>query len=278
MLPTRRSHPAPRRYRCTIFNHIRTLLLNDAGHLAPGAGYPCEELVPREFPGIEMPDYLHRVYRALFGFWPDRAMRNYRLQQFMTLLHESELAEYVTQFDSRITYQRGKPSAFLSRNPPTVTTQADARFFVLGEPEGVQDGPILHNHTVTVLETGRIQSAWDQARTSSTVENVTYIGGLSEPVWLENGLHVRVGEDAEPDDMWEITSLARPTIDPGIIAYNLEALGEPVHLKLFGIAPDEPYLSFRNAALKGRHLPIKMAGFLLATAWRLEALRTRTDG
>ena len=91
-----------------MFNHARTLLLNISGSNNPGSSYLGEELVPADYAAITLPSYIENVRRSLFGADPDRAMLNYRIRQLLTLIAGTDLQEYITDLDSRITYTLGK--------------------------------------------------------------------------------------------------------------------------------------------------------------------------
>ena len=84
-----------------MFNHVRTLLLNRD---ADSAVFPGEEAIPADFRPVTPPSYQQVLRAKLFGADPDKAMLNYRLRQYMTLLHATPLGHYVTDLDPRITY------------------------------------------------------------------------------------------------------------------------------------------------------------------------------
>lgn len=86
-----------------MINHARTLLGNQAAILL-GLNFPGEEYVPETFYPVTLPSPLARIRALLFGSQPDRIMVNYRLRQYMTLLHATELSQYVTAFGARLTY------------------------------------------------------------------------------------------------------------------------------------------------------------------------------
>src|SRR5271166_5192327 len=87
-----------------MINHLRTLLLNESSSTIPLPNYPGEEYVPSGFVSAPLPPFLNDVYVLMFGSRPDRAMKNYRLRELMTILHTSELAEFVYALDQRVTY------------------------------------------------------------------------------------------------------------------------------------------------------------------------------
>jgi hypothetical protein len=86
----------------TVPNYIRTLLLNQTR--GANAGTPGEEYVAADFIPSALTQPLHKVRTLLLGGTEDRHTLNYRLYQLMQMLHASELAEFVTYHDARITY------------------------------------------------------------------------------------------------------------------------------------------------------------------------------
>ena len=112
-----------------MYNHLRTLLLNRAA--VEPATHPASELVPAAFQSIALPAYLKGIRALLFGSNPDVDMLNYRLAQYMPLLHCTELEEYVLAMDSRITYPTSQagdlvPAAQFSPMIDTATIDVSA--------------------------------------------------------------------------------------------------------------------------------------------------------
>lgn len=109
MLVGRVNDPAPHSYtadRTTadgMPNFVRTLLLNQARTFFDTA-VPGEEYVAPYFIPVTLPIALNKIRNILFGTSPSRTAVNYRLFQLLQMLHATELAEFMTYHDSRITY------------------------------------------------------------------------------------------------------------------------------------------------------------------------------
>lgn len=86
-----------------MINHARTLLLNTTT-VGDYATYPGEEYISSDFVPLKLTSTLQRLRMGLFGSRPDRLMLNYRGRQLMSLLHSTELVEFVLNLDPRITY------------------------------------------------------------------------------------------------------------------------------------------------------------------------------
>ncbi len=86
-----------------------------AGLEGQGAvGGDCEEYTTPAFkPPAAPPAFLVKLRAILYGPNPDRRTVLYRTHQFMTLLHQTGLAEFVTRHDARITYLPLSSGGFL---------------------------------------------------------------------------------------------------------------------------------------------------------------------
>ena len=90
-----------------MINHIRSILLNAPQAQAHPVDFIGEEYVSPEWVPVPQPHGVARLRDILFGHNPDRALMNYRLRQFMTLIHSTDLEQYVHEKDSRVTYWPG---------------------------------------------------------------------------------------------------------------------------------------------------------------------------
>lgn len=119
-----------------MINHARTLLLNqprqrmhptDVGHA----------YVPPAFQSIKLPPPLLAIRNILFGATPDNYFLNYRVRELLTYIHQTELAEFVYQFDPRVTYWPETSTPFFESSSKRVTiTQtygAPSRLTIAGD-------------------------------------------------------------------------------------------------------------------------------------------------
>lgn len=193
-----------------MVNHIRTLLLDLDGRGSPGAGYPGEEYVPADFRPRPVPAELRHVWRILFGQRPDRAYRNYRLRQYLALVHAAGLDTFSP--DPRVTYwpfAEGDP-----RYAAYGTVTAAAEVEITGTPVA-DDGA------------GRAMYQWrlevtlgDDVLLGGEPTGAVFAEGLSSAVVLGAGLTARVRP--VPGVYW-VDAVARPARDPGDVAAALRA-------------------------------------------------------
>jgi hypothetical protein len=257
-----------------MFNHARTLLLNVRGDNAPGSTFPWEEAVPVAYRPFPVPSFLTAIRNVLFGMDPDRYMLNYRLRQFMTLLHATELEEHILALDPRITYPK---TAELESTPLGVKFEgSDRPIFLNGElvPDNTR-GRLHFEWRVSVNNGGVVTvfQATPPIRETESTPEVT--AGLTAPVPLSQGISVAV--DPTPGTIWHVSGLAAPSRDLPTIVAALRQIGETRLINLFGANPVEPYRTFYNLWNDHFALPYQLGGLLAAVVYRSnEALTKET--
>jgi hypothetical protein len=257
-----------------VVNHFRTLLLNVSGAEVPLGAYPGDEYVDPAFGNVALPTYLTTVRQFLFGASPDRYMLNYRVRQYLSLVHATPLAEYVTALDPRLTYDL-RDNALLDDGlyAPEVfkLTGVDTdRLSVVGTPAPPDaSGRMFHAFDLVTLDDHEVRVS----RTNPPLSNVVLEFGDQTPVELHGSGYKAVLYSNSDLQSWHVEVLNRPQWDVGQVAANLLLLGEPVADQLFGITKDEPYYSFRNIWLRSLELPLRLAAVLTALAYRTEEVR-----
>ena len=102
-----------------MINHARTLLLNvDSRTYMPDV--LGEEYIPT-YQAAVLPTYLNTARNLLLGSAPDRVFLNFRVQELLSFIHRTELAEFVYALDPRVTYWP-KPQSEFFRAKTTVTS------------------------------------------------------------------------------------------------------------------------------------------------------------
>ena len=267
-----------------MLNHVRTLLLNQAWDAQPGPDFPGEELIPNGFGGLELPSYLDRLRGVLFGADPDREYLNYRLRQFMALLHATPLVEFVTSLDPRISYNEFlaedlySDALFLPRFQQ-VSGNEGTQLFFQGAPVAPDSaGRMRFLYTINVLSPDTVEVERTSSPPQAEILDLNFQAGLSGPVALAgSGYSCKLTSDS-PAESWRITIHNRPQRELGELAARLRSIGEQNLLKLFGPAPREPYRTFRNLWEQHPELPFSLGGLLLAMAYRTEEVRRGQPG
>ena len=267
-----------------MFNHARTLLVNLTGSSSYFANIPGDELIPATFSALELPTYLDVCRSRIFGTSPDRAMRNYRAAQLLSVLEATDLQEYVLELDSRITYVNS--GEFLADNrlfKPTVrrvvgdTTDILSLVGQVSSPDA--SGLCQYRYDIEIDGTGTSISVTRQAAPTVTENySLSLSGGLSEPFVLPySDFRFRVNT-TNPGAAWTIRGFNRPQTTIGEIATSLESVGEPVLLQLFGTSNEEPYRTFKNCWENHPELAYRLGGLVLAMIYRTNEIYVLQGG
>lgn len=266
-----------------MFNHARTLLVNLEGgsldgDLSPGEDFFAEELIPFEYAAIDYPSYIDRLRNILYGSSPDRAMLNYRTRQFLTMLHSTELEEYLLELDPRITYDIDTTADLVpaSRFDPEVTSYGsiDGTLTITGEPMPPDPtGQLRHEFRVDVLSNETIQVTNLVPPQRQIIHDLSLSAGLSGEIELHGaGYTFRVNTNS-PGALWNVKVILRPQWSLGDLAVAASKVGEPTLLAIFGNYGIEPWKTFYNLWNDHRELPYKLGGLLLGLIYRSEEIR-----
>jgi hypothetical protein len=262
-----------------MINHARTLLLNRDGSATGYLARAGEEFIEPQFRAVVLPSYLVPLRQVLFGHRPDWLFENYRVRQYLALLHTTELVEFVTQLDQRLTYDVNNPDLF---RPAVfgvwVETGAEAIRFTGRQPAPDADGQALRRWQLTVtgadtLEIERLGLAGSQlSQTFQVTHGWSDFLPLGSPA-LQYSVQPVLGRS------WLIYDTARPMRSLGEIAAEVDQLGGERLSRLFGegtpAAQTEPWQTFRNLWHDHPLLPYRLGGLLLALVWRTEEARNR---
>lgn len=259
-------------------NHARTLLLNIDGNTGGYIALPGEEFIPPTFRAQELPEYLSRIHGTLFGSTPSRLMLNYRARQFMGILHNTELEEFVLSLDSRITYDvLPRDDLYLQQFFPSVInlegTQKELSLIdEVGGPD--QSGRTDHQWRVTVLTGSTVQVERVTPPASTVVQDYALAQGLSSLIQLHgSGLQARFEEGVGSD--WLVTASARPERDITDLVRDLDGFGADLDIA-FGVGTEsgarEPFLTFRNLWQSHPEQLYRFGGALMAWIYRADIL------
>lgn len=256
-----------------MINHVRTLLLNRDATSTSLSDYGYE-YIPPDYRACRLPTRTEWVRRALFGAIPDIAGLNYRLRQYMALLHSPELVSYVVADDARLTYNPYDNRPFAETHMPLVTWLSGNMpvNFVI-EPGALQS------------RSGRLQYRWlcfgnteetydpDNAPRGSVALPPSWVGGLSAPIPLpeSDGIFLQLGGSGTvPQDTLQVTLIKQPAMAlADIPAYLERVLVEDVTHELFRDTPPEWADWWTNET----QLHLRLGGVLLALAKRVDAAR-----
>jgi len=258
----------------TYPNYVRTLLLNQTGHGT--ADTLAEEYVSPDYLPRTLPAGFAKIRSVLFGGTPDRQMLNFRLYQLMQVLHATELAEYVTYVDDRITYlpfDRGELLASAFGSVVTDAPGTTGTLTIIGDPVPDEANGIIYRQWQVTVNAGNTVTIQEFTPTPGmAVQAYTVTDGLSSLIPL-SGSPLYFNFSGTVVDSWTIASTAKPTTNMAEILATLQhVVSDTDEIALFGQTPVEPYLTWWNCWNSHEQYAYKLGGLLLALAYRTAAL------
>lgn len=297
-----------------MINHGRTLLLNIWAQSAQQrqVGY---EYIPAEFRPLMLPTALSTIRRVLFGSNPDQRFLNLRSRELLHYVHQTPAAEYLYKLDNRITYWpeptasdfqfptgieisqiRGVPRAvafggeFIAAN----STGRAHRQYTIGFVNADEVTIALEEQSARYLlvETddkilNELSSDFMSLSTDTVnelrIKDKQLLGNKIPTITLpETNVSVKFADlPTDPDTYdgrWYVKLTANPAPAITTLLPTLELLGEPVFLELFGVAPAEPYATFKNLWFDHPLPAYRLAGFVMAFIYRLNEIRANKYG
>jgi hypothetical protein len=260
-----------------MINHARTLLLNRDGDKRPDPMYFLEEYVDPEFKALALPSFLAAYSQALIDPASDNAYANYKLRQYMYILHTTEFSSYVFNLDPRVTYLTNRS---IVQNQNDASYQAmnvladNISLYFIGEAAAVSSGTKLFRSweaeilTPLVVRTTSLQDG-------SVVDTVVTVdASMSSEVRLagQNNFSFRIAASPLPvGAKWIIQAFARPEGDLTDMVAQLNMLTSGSGSFLFPNV--EPFKTFGELWNKHNQLPYRLSGLLLAYVYQVEKVR-----
>jgi hypothetical protein len=262
-----------------MINHLRTLLLNLVPATMP---IPGEEYVPAAFQPQFLPQDLASVRNLLFGPSPDRAMLNYRLREYLTLVHSTELESHVLDLDPRVTYWPPHDiglfkDALLGSVITLIAGSTTWGINIIGNPSGVKNNSfLLTNWQIRVLDASSI-NVKNLTQGLSTTYPYTVTNGLTGNIPLTGStlsFILTVGNTIYPT--WGIQHLARPLLELPDIYAGLNA-GINTGVNSLFVSDQEPYKTCHQLWVTD-NVPIayKLGAIVTALGYKLNALYTNS--
>jgi hypothetical protein len=262
-----------------MINHGRTLLLNRNGAARPAPTFYLEEFVPEDFVPRTLSSSLNTVYQMLIGDQADDAFANYRVWQYMKIMHSTEFASLLTDLDSRITYLNNRTLI----DAPTIRSAEPSNGLAAGLTAYI-DGQVNVSSA-----SPRLDYRWEIEATAPTFVNVTdlnsrilqnteviFTEGLSSPILMpgQTGISVRIQASSLPvGAKWIVLLRADPPQDLANIIAPLDQLGEEVLRGVFGVGNVEPYKTLNQLWKKHYYFHYRLSGLIIAYIYRVEELR-----
>jgi hypothetical protein len=259
-----------------LINHARNLLVNLSGAGGFDTSALGEEIIDPSFIAVSIPGGLLPVWNTLFGSNPDREMRNYRARQLLQLVQQSDLESFITDLDSRLTYDLPDDTFLDNTLFDPIIGGTDKTLAVINRPDPPD-------------ETGKMKYRWELLAGSGTVTDLLtgtersfgVSGGLSDPILLPGTRQTYVTlQNPAANDLWTLAIRVRPAWDLGELLAALDNLSGEALTELFyttqPAGSQEPFKTFRNLWEQHYDLPHRMGGLVLALIYHLDDLRAGT--
>lgn len=264
-----------------MINHVRTLLLNADKTESRALDFPGEDIVPLDYKPVTLGDPLLSVYRILFGSNPDRAYKNWRLREYMTILHNSKLADHLTASDKRITYwPYDRPLGFNSNpvlGPNIYRVYGDIDIAAVSEHIADDaNGKLIWTGVVDVEGGNNYSISVEVPQRLSSNGVLTFVNHLSLPIEVPGTSAKFIFSESMTDikARFTVTLMARPLRGINGILDDLESvIGVKANgraaTSLFGTIMREPFKTYRNLWLESTP-QLRLGGVLLSLARRIE--------
>ena len=258
-----------------MINHLRTLLLNQSGSLQPGLAYPGEELVAPTYTIKLLPFHLDVVHSLLFGSFHDRAYINWRLREFLPILHDSPMEEAVLDLDPRVTYLPFDNRLY-ERTGTVITPQpgiTDQLYLI--QTQSAFAFKSYYNWFIDVVDGSHV-SVQDLSDPINLSPPVIFpygvVDGLSDSIQLPRSPYSFQFQPTS-GDAWTVSIVAPPKTSV-MDVYKLVkgALTNEILNDIFGSPSVEPYLSFRNVWETSPFPSWQLGALILATGYRINEL------
>lgn len=251
-----------------MINQLRTLLLNQPANTIALPSYPGEEFVPSDYAPRTLTGGLATVHSLLFGIAPDRAMFNMRLRQLLGIIHSTDLSEFVYALDPRVTYwppNNESLYSMLSNVPTIVTIVGTSTLYLSGSTSPFTDSDKLYySYMIEVIDGSNVTIADLTTSRPLTTETYVITAGLSNLLALP-GTDIQFQFQTGVGAKWTVTWLAYPAENLPELFSNLRlGLTSDLTDQLFGVAPLEPFLTFKNLWFENPYPPYQLSGVTLA--------------
>lgn len=258
-----------------MINHARTLLLN----LPSSSAAIGEEYVPRDFVPIKLPAHLDKIRTILLGKNRDRPTVNFKVRQYLQILHSTEFSYYLYNLDPRITYDLRSKEFFDLSGQLSVGKLGETEddLFVLGSYNSKSNTPVSNLLWRVTIDSATEVTVKKQFAPAST-ETVEYTSadGLSSAIRLPGTmLTVRFNtreDDSHVGNSWRIELNVIPDFDLGDTWLSLKSAGDDVLSQVFKYGAEEPYASFERLWHRSKQLHYSLSGLLLAYVYGVNDL------
>jgi hypothetical protein len=255
-----------------MINHARTLLLNESGPKYMRA--PGDVIIP-SYRAIALSGGMQDATRVLFGHSPDYEGKLQRVARYMSVLHSTEFASYLTALDSRLTYDP-YVSGLMEFVTDTWSVTPDSGIMLVqpSVSEKNTSGRGLYSWSIQATSTTAIDIVSSGVTISKTVE---FSDGQSQDIVLPGTAtalrFVTADNQLVPFATWNVRHSGAADIDLGQLLAEIKNLDVLTISDVFRDTTSEPFKTFYALYKTSSVLPYSLSGFLLAYIYRMEDIR-----
>jgi hypothetical protein len=221
---------------------------------------------------------LNSIRTALFGRDPDRQMINYRLGEILPLLHATAYAEYITTYDSRITYRPGEATELFTGAFGWTASKldADSQLTLIGElPQRTASARLVGEWDIQAIAVDAASATFRVASRrpmSPPLDVETAItDDWTEKVALTKEAGFRVQATLTVGDRWRVVRRQRPLLSVIDVLNVIATAGaDAIDATLEG--SDEPQVTFQKLWRQQREPVLRLAGILFAYQAKVQRL------
>lgn len=194
-----------------MINHVRTLLLNETSPESQRWDVFGEEFVPPGFKPRSLPTPLTGLYRSLFGANPDRVFKNWRLRQYLRLLHTPKWEPHVLYRDRRVTYLPIKPLPQLTDRIQKVVEYGSLENLQILTPTVFHDSQGYWEYRIEVLSPTSIRVTEFRRESGPNVfyPQFSVSNSLTSPITIPE-ISLQFCARIDQNSSWRLRVLAEP--------------------------------------------------------------------
>jgi hypothetical protein len=255
------------------------LLLNQSGSIYAGNpnGFMMEYTDP-EYVALELPRFILASHKILFGDGSDYAFARFRVNQYLKLIHSTELGLIATGLDPRVTYL-DRHNHVASRDyfisTPTNVQASGVTLYNLGPmPNPNETLRIFHNWIVKAIDASTLETVLAN-ETYGVSTSLTFSNGISSfaPLAGFKDFGVYVGAGAlTPGATWKVETFTLPSDDLNQVVNNIQFhMTENAVDALFD--GEEPFPTLKRMWLENALIQYKLGSFVAAVGLKIEEVR-----
>lgn len=259
-----------------MINDFRTILLNRTADSMAGA--IGNEYIPPAYQRKPLSGALEAVSRIFFGTTPDATARNWYVHQLLRVVQSSVFASWLTEQDSRITYDLSDSELWDHVYYGGVTEGSDTtanQLYALYNNQYTVGDQMYYKYIATVTDSLEVTVTEKTGSGASSVLDFTVLNNLSS--WMR--FHTMLfaiqapGGSGNIGDSWTHYHLYPPKRTIPQILSELQASGVSVLFELFRDGSGgEPFSSFYNAWTGATNPIDTLAAGIVAFTERVRAL------